>query len=157
MIRLWHDDVRPPPDDSWTWARTNDAAKAVLEAHPVCEISLDHDLGYAGPPPGKCERCNGTGRLSNSGERKDDPTFPSDPRGVPCAVCDGDGFIGGDVLYVAGTADETGYDLVKWMCETGNVPPKITIHSWNPAGARRMAALFADHDHGCIVRPYELR
>lgn len=47
-MRIWHDDVRPPPDSSWIWARTNDEAKELLakdDAPPVTAISLDHDLG----------------------------------------------------------------------------------------------------------------
>jgi hypothetical protein len=142
-VRIWHDDVRPAPTEGeWTWCRTNDAAKAVLNARPVDEISLDHDLGYDGPPPGPCEGCHGTGLLGQE---------------HPCPTCDGDGFIGGDVLYIAGTAEETGYDLVRWMCESGKVPPKVTVHSWNPDGARRMAALLRDHGHPCIVAPYTIQ
>lgn len=49
-MRLWHDDVRPAPE-GWTWARTNAEAVAYLDANEVEEISLDHDLGYDGPPP----------------------------------------------------------------------------------------------------------
>lgn len=43
-MKLWHDDVRPPPP-GWTWARTNDAAKELLRSGRVVECSLDHDLG----------------------------------------------------------------------------------------------------------------
>jgi hypothetical protein len=44
-MKLWHDDVRPPPE-GWVWARTNEAAKELLLTGKVEEISLDHDLGY---------------------------------------------------------------------------------------------------------------
>lgn len=45
MTRLWHDDVRPPPE-GWTWAKTNDEAKEVLLGDEVVtHCSLDHDLG----------------------------------------------------------------------------------------------------------------
>jgi hypothetical protein len=43
-------------------------------------------------------------------------------------------------MTTAGRAAETGFDLVEWMCQTGNVPERVTIHSWNPDGAARMAA-----------------
>lgn len=43
-VRLWHDDVRLPPE-GWAWARTNDAAIEILENENVVECSLDHDLG----------------------------------------------------------------------------------------------------------------
>lgn len=42
---LWHDDCRRPPTDEWTWARTNDVAKAFLAKRDVEIVSLDHDLG----------------------------------------------------------------------------------------------------------------
>lgn len=51
MIKLYLDDVRDPPDASWTLCRTLDAAKAVLLAG--CDVaSLDHDLG-------QCAACGG--------------------------------------------------------------------------------------------------
>ena len=39
---------------------------------------------------------------------------------------------------------ETGLDLVRWMIDTGFVPPVIRIHSWNPAGAQAMARALID-------------
>lgn len=50
-MRLWHDDIRRPPDDTWLWARTNEDAKNVLSTFVVEEISLDHDLGLDGLSP----------------------------------------------------------------------------------------------------------
>jgi len=43
-MNLWHDDVRPAPED-WIWVRNNDQARALLECLPITTISLDHDLG----------------------------------------------------------------------------------------------------------------
>ena len=38
--------------------------------------------------------------------------------------------------------DRTGYDLVKWMAETGHWPKKKpSVHSMNPAGRQNMKAL----------------
>jgi hypothetical protein len=79
QIRIWHDDVRPPPPN-WVWAKTNPEVKRLFRCHEVVEMSLDHDLA----------------------------------------------------------TKETGVDLVVWLCETGNVPGTVTIHSWNPVGAARM-------------------
>jgi hypothetical protein len=45
VIRLWLDDLRTPPDDSWTWVKTVADATALMEAGEVAEASLDHDLG----------------------------------------------------------------------------------------------------------------
>lgn len=44
-VKLWHDDIREPPNEDWVWARTNDQAIKILEEFFVTEISLDHDLG----------------------------------------------------------------------------------------------------------------
>lgn len=51
--KLWLDDFRVPPDDSWTWVHTAKQAIAILDSCDVDAISLDHDLGEE-------ERC-GTG------------------------------------------------------------------------------------------------
>ena len=46
-MKLFVDDLRDPPDDEWTVARTYTAATAFLWAagSELKEISLDHDLG----------------------------------------------------------------------------------------------------------------
>jgi hypothetical protein len=49
-MKLWHDDVRRPPDEGWSWARTNKEAVYHLLAWDAVglecwEASLDHDLG----------------------------------------------------------------------------------------------------------------
>lgn len=46
-MKIWLDDVREPPDNSWTWARSSAAAIALLTypGEPIESISLDHDLG----------------------------------------------------------------------------------------------------------------
>jgi len=45
-MKLWLDDLRPAPDDSWTPVTTPSAAIALLEAGEVESISFDHDLGF---------------------------------------------------------------------------------------------------------------
>jgi hypothetical protein len=56
-MKLWHDDIRLPPDDDWAWARTNGAAVMYLvpvDGHGhmfVDTISLDHDLGLDNEDP----------------------------------------------------------------------------------------------------------
>ena len=44
-MRLWLDDLRPPPSEEWTWIRTVEEAIPLLEGGRVTEASLDHDLG----------------------------------------------------------------------------------------------------------------
>lgn len=112
-MKLWHDDCRRPPDDSWVWARTNDEAKKFLETGQVVEASLDHDLGL----------------------HEVDPDLP-------------------DADLYAGSAEDNGFMLVRWMCENDLIPPTITVHSWNPDGARRMAQLLRDAGCRAVVKPY---
>jgi hypothetical protein len=51
LIKLWHDDVREPPDNSWLWARDNADAMIVLGSGYVIDVlSMDHDLGGADIP-----------------------------------------------------------------------------------------------------------
>lgn len=55
-MKLWIDDVRQPPDESWTWVKSVDEAKIyytqctrpyhnVYVTPAITEISLDHDAG----------------------------------------------------------------------------------------------------------------
>jgi len=46
-MKLWLDDVRKPPDNSWHWVRTAEEAISWLADGIVSEASLDHDLGYS--------------------------------------------------------------------------------------------------------------
>lgn len=43
-MKLWHDDWRPPPDDTWEVARTNEEAIAILRSGEVAQASLDFQL-----------------------------------------------------------------------------------------------------------------
>jgi hypothetical protein len=53
-MKIWVDDLRPPPDDSWTWYKTStevieDFANLSNNWHRISDVvsvmSLDHDLG----------------------------------------------------------------------------------------------------------------
>ena len=43
--KLWVDDLRPAPDDTWTVARSSDEAVLHLTMRDWDVMSLDHDLG----------------------------------------------------------------------------------------------------------------
>ena len=53
MTKLYLDDVRSPPDATWTVATTAEQARRILLAGPVECATLDHDLG-------PCPLCNVT-------------------------------------------------------------------------------------------------
>lgn len=49
MLKLWLDDIRLPPDDSWKWCKTVRHACIMLEGRNISQeeiiVSFDHDLG----------------------------------------------------------------------------------------------------------------
>lgn len=44
-MKLWLDDIRTPPNKSWTWVKTVGEAIDMIKNEIVTEASLDHDLG----------------------------------------------------------------------------------------------------------------
>lgn len=56
-----------------------------------------------------------------------------------------------EVLVLKGRSAETGLHLVRWMIDNECVPPRVTIHSWNPDGARYMAAALNRYAPECLV------
>ncbi len=45
-MKLWVDDIRPAPDESWTVAKTVNSAIKAIHAFQFEEISLDHDISH---------------------------------------------------------------------------------------------------------------
>lgn len=43
--KLWVDDSRRPPDETWDWAKTSAEALEMLDAALYETVSLDHQLG----------------------------------------------------------------------------------------------------------------
>lgn len=57
-MKLWIDDLRTPPDESWAWAKTSEEALSILrtkysalvglvpvQTDELTDVSFDHDLG----------------------------------------------------------------------------------------------------------------
>jgi len=44
-MKIWLDDIRKPPDESWTWVSTAEKAWALILKEEIESISFDHDLG----------------------------------------------------------------------------------------------------------------
>lgn len=119
-MKLWHDDIRRPPDDSWFWARTNREAMWFLldqwmEGKAVTEASLDHDMGLEAEDP------------------------DADPMSWKLRGASPEG---------------DGRDLCYSMYYLRLVPPIVTIHSWNDAGAQHMAAILREAGSDVTVKPY---
>jgi hypothetical protein len=131
-VKLWHDDIRPPKEEGWVWARTNERAMELLETGEVEEISMDHDLGL---------------HTISMPEQYHELT-PDQQHAIFCA----------------GRSEDTGLDLVLWMIANDKVPPIVTIHSWNAAGAMRMMMALADAANAEVlsrsldltVKPFEV-
>lgn len=45
-MKIWLDDERKPPDESWTHITNPPAFRFALCSEEIEEISFDHDLGY---------------------------------------------------------------------------------------------------------------
>lgn len=61
-----------------------------------------------------------------------------------------------DYMSIRGTGNETGLGLAQWMALLNIIPKKITIHSWNPDGARKMAAVLNNAGANCVIVPFVL-
>jgi hypothetical protein len=62
-------------------------------------------------------------------------------------------------MWQSGQGEVTGFDFVKWLCMCELFPTDIIIiHSWNPAGAKRMSDHLLDNDCVCpvIIREFKL-
>lgn len=109
MTRLWLDDIRTPPDDTWTWIKSVAQAKIALLEGQVENASLDHDLGLAFGLGGVCWDCD---------EGCCDPN-----------TCE----------HGCHQPAESGSDLVDWMEKNDCWPKnKPAVHSQNPVGRRYM-------------------
>jgi hypothetical protein len=45
VLKLWIDDYRKPPDNTWEWVKTVEGAIHCMSKYTVSVASLDHDLG----------------------------------------------------------------------------------------------------------------
>jgi hypothetical protein len=48
-VKLWLDDLRPPPDEDWVWVKSVDDAISWMLTKTVTHASLDNDLGEDKP------------------------------------------------------------------------------------------------------------
>ena len=62
-----------------------------------------------------------------------------------------------ELLFGKGQSEKTGFHLVEWMIDNDVVPAKVTIHSWNPDGAKHMAARLNRFGFDCTISPYVVR
>lgn len=58
-------------------------------------------------------------------------------------------------IMARGWDEDNGLKLAEWMVAKNYVPEKITIHSWNPEGAKRMAAVFNEAGYSVAISPFD--
>jgi len=58
--KLWVDDTRKPPDDSWRWAQNAQAAEAIIQNGEIGTVSIDFDLNRS-PSSSKTDRSAANG------------------------------------------------------------------------------------------------
>jgi hypothetical protein len=150
-ISLWFDDIRRPPAQHWSWARTIDEAKLMVNSHNVVEASLDHDLGLEGYDP---DEQDADLRRVPSKYRCYHCDAISWERGlnVPPDHCTGCGADSGALTKVE---VPDGVAFAKWRVEIGKVPPLVVLHSMNPIGAENMRKVLEHHAQILIVKSYE--
>lgn len=116
-MKLWIDDVRDAPDDSWTVIRKVEAATALICNFQLDEISLDHDI----------------------------ENRPADETYMPLA-------------YVIGLKYQGMQEMSDFKTGFGTkvqTVPKVTIHSINPVGAKRMWAVLDSYGIKSGIKPYK--
>lgn len=131
-MKLYIDDIRNAPDDSWTVARTVLSAIRAIKMFDFDEISLDHDISHQVV----------VGRLSRPYPCEE--TFEAVAHYIALKYwhltpMNHDGS--------SGNSGSAGYNIPR-----KNIYPKITIHSSNPIGADKMKSIFDEVEIPCTIK-----
>ena len=151
-MKLWFDDIRRPPDDTWLWARTIEEAKLLVQTNEIDEASLDHDLGLHEYDPD--EQDADLRRVPAQYKCYHCPQITYE-RGlnVPPDHCIG---CGADAGALSKIEVPDGVEFAKWLIAEDEVPRIVVLHSMNPVGAENMRKVLADHVQGdLVVRSYQ--
>lgn len=130
MIKLWLDDVRPAPTNTfWVWVKDADEAITFLrpclsEGKTIEVAQLDHDLGEMAF--NFCPICREV--VDNYNE-----------------WC--------EIMTHGCEHTKTGRTVVEWMKFNNYWPREIVIHSFNFEGTLRMASIAKDYTH-VTIRPF---
>lgn len=149
-MKLWFDDIRRPPDDTWFWARTIEDAKLIVNSHDIQEASLDHDLGLHEYDPD--EQDADLRRVPAQFKCYHCPALTWEKGlNTPPDQCSG---CGADSGALSKVEVPDGVEFAKWLVETNQVPQTITIHTMNPVGAINIAKVLENHA-SITIRAYE--
>src|SRR3990167_2150545 len=128
LRKLFFDDVRAAPDNTWMTARDVPEAKALMQKYAFDVMSLDHDIGMHM----MCEEC-----------------YSEIPKPITSVMLTEDKEVH-DKLRLGCNHSEHGTHLAQWMLKNLDNHPDsnkmpwpelIIIHSANPYGAQRMEDL----------------
>lgn len=124
-MKLWIDDIRNAPDDSWIVARTVTGAIRALAmfSEQITEVSLDHDISHQVTMD----------ELSRP--------YPCEETFQPVAH------------YLALQHRESFEEINEKREKVARFNPKITIHSSNPVGSAEMKAILTVVGLACERRP----
>lgn len=141
-MKIWHDDIRKPPGDYVTYPEYTAIPEPLrgeirqsdrwiwCRTNGQAKAALDFDLPFI------------TGISIDHDLGLDDMDPDTE-----------------DADYLIGHGEETGAELAAWMVEKNRMPPKIAIHSMNPAGALRIMRYFQDwkgvHEVTVAVLPFD--
>ncbi len=123
-IKLWVDDVRQPPDSSWTVARSVTQAICMIAKFDPEVISIDHDIGH---------------------EAWIDDVYKS----YPChETFEAVAWFIAEKYYVLKDIEAD-----KISARPLLLPPKIIIHSGNPVGAESIKEILARSGIKSLIQP----
>ena len=129
-MKLWVDDIRNAPDDTWHVCRTVNAAVRCMYRFKgeIREISLDHDISHQ----------VGMDGLSRP--------YPCEETFQAVAYYVAELWMLERNLEVHG--DKSGIGVL-----SPGISPKVTIHSSNPIGSREMQAILKESGIAAELRP----
>lgn len=121
-MKLWVDDIRNAPDESWAVARTVTSAIRAIAQFDCTEISLDHDISHQ----------VAVGALSRP--------FPCEETFEAVAH-----YIAAKYWHDKPISKELSVARL-------NLYPKITLHTSNPVGAEKMKSILKDVGIDCTIK-----
>lgn len=124
-MKIWVDDTRDAPDDSWTVVRKVEPAIALLAKFPMTHISLDHDIE----------------------NRPDDETFK------PVAYFIGEKYW--THKQMDREFEKSEFSTKDMAIARLSLYPEVTIHSINSVAAKEMATILNDYGIIAKIKPYE--
>ena len=139
-MKLFVDDVRDAPDDSWHVVRTVTEAIRCLYRFKadIKEISIDHDIGHV-----------------NVQAYDDEGVWIPDQK-ISCAcpeTFEAVAYFIGELWLLERNLEVNGYKELGVHIASPGLSPKVTIHSVNPQGAQKIKDVLKESGIDAELRP----